>query len=305
MSERERIALIDRLRALPAETEWIELKRNRCEPQVLGQYLSALANSACLANQPRGYLVFGIDDATHAVVGTRFDPYSTKGKGNQDLLPWLAAGLRPNTGFEAHVVEHPDGRVVLFESGPAHGEPVSFHGTPYVRVGSSKTELRNHPEKARALWTRGSDCSAEVCAAASLADLDPDAVAKAREQFVVKHPGQRAPASRKDREPRPPGEARVGAHRAGFGRRRAMTKLGRRAHRHCSRGELLPQSAHMTGFMPLLEPVEFGTLSKGSSQGMSKGRPSGRSDRSYLLAICMDLARRRAGRPRWTREKVA
>jgi ATP-dependent DNA helicase RecG len=192
VNQREHIALIDRLRALPAETEWFDFKRNRCEPQVLGQYLSALANSACLANQPRGYLVFGIDDATHAVVGTRFDPYSTKGKGNQDLLPWLAAGLRPNTGFGAHAVEHPDGRVVLCEIGSARGEPVSFQGTPYVRVGSSKTELRNHPEKARALWTRGSDWSAEVCAAASLADLDPDAVAKAREQFVVKHPGQTA-----------------------------------------------------------------------------------------------------------------
>lgn len=190
MSEREYIALIDRLRGLPAETEWLEFKHNRYEPQQLGQYLSALANSACLANQPRGYLVFGIDDATHAVVGTRFNPYVTKGKGNQDLLPWLAAGVHPNTGFELHIVGHPDGRVVLFEIGPARGEPVSFHGTPYIRVGSSKTELRNHPEKARALWTQGSDWSAEVCASAGLADLDPAAVAKAREQFVVKHPGQ-------------------------------------------------------------------------------------------------------------------
>lgn len=190
MSEREHIALIDRLRALPAETEWFEFKRSHCEPQALGEYLSALANAACLASRPRGYLVFGIDDATHAVVGTRFDPYSTKGKGNQDLLPWLAAGLRPNTGFEAHVVGHPGGRVVLFEVGPANGEPVSFYGTPYVRVGSSKTELRSHTEKARALWTRGSDWSAEVCATASLANLDPDAIAKAREQFVVKHPNQ-------------------------------------------------------------------------------------------------------------------
>lgn len=195
MSEREHIALIDRLRVLPAETEWIEFKRNRCEPQVLGGYLSALANSACLAGQPRGYLVFGIDDATHAVVGTRFDPYSTNGKGNQDLLPWLAAGVRPNTGFEVHVVVHPNGRVVLFEIGPARGEPVSFYGTPYVRVGSSKTELRNHPEKARALWTRGSDWSAEVCEAASLDDLDPEAIAKAREQFAVKHPSQAADAA--------------------------------------------------------------------------------------------------------------
>jgi len=192
MSEREHIALIDRLRALPTETEWFEFKRNRYEPQALGEYLSALANAACLSGQPRGYLVFGIDNATHAVVGTRFDHYSTKAKGNQDLLLWLAAGLRPNTGFEPHVVAHPDGRVVLFEIGPAKGEPVSFYGTPYIRVGTSKTELRKHPEKARALWTRRSDWSAEVCAAASLADLDPDAVAKAREQFVVKHPGQAA-----------------------------------------------------------------------------------------------------------------
>lgn len=190
MSERERIALIDRLRALPTETEWLELKRNRYEPEQLGEYLSALANAACLASQPRGYLIFGIDDASHEVVGTDFDPYATKARGNQDLLPWLAAGLRPNTGFEPYVVAHPDGRVVLFEIGPANGEPVSFYGKAHIRVGTSKTELGKHPEKARALWTRGSDWSVEVCAAASLADLDPDAVAKAREQFVVKHPGQ-------------------------------------------------------------------------------------------------------------------
>ena len=190
MNSSELVALVDRLRALPSETEWLEFKRNRHEPQQLGEYLSALANAACLANRPRGYLVFGIDNDTHSVVGTRFDPYATKGKGNQDLMPWLAAGLRPNPGVEVHVIEHPGGRIVLFEVGPANGEPVAFYGKPYIRVGASKTELRNHPEKARALWTRGSDWSAEVCEAASIDDLDPEAVAKAREQFVVKHPGQ-------------------------------------------------------------------------------------------------------------------
>lgn len=192
MNERDHIALIDRLRALPTETEWLEFKRDRHEPQEIGEYLSALANSACLSGQPCGYLVFGIDDATHAVFGTRFDPYATKAKGNQDLLPWLAAGLRPNTGFEPHVVAHPDGRVVLFEIGPANGEPISFYGTAWIRIGSSKTELNKHPAKARAIWTRGSDWFAEVCEAASLVDLDPDAVTKAREQFVVKHPSQAA-----------------------------------------------------------------------------------------------------------------
>jgi len=192
MSEREQIVLIDRLRGMSAETEWFDFKRNRYDAQDLGEYLSALANSACVANQPRGYLVFGIDDGTHAVVGTDFDPYTAKAKGNQGLLPWLAAGLRPNTGFETHIVEHPDGRVVLFEIGPANGEPVAFYGAAHIRVGSSKTELRNHREKARALWTRGSDWSAEECRGASLDALAPDAVRAAREQFVVKHPSQAA-----------------------------------------------------------------------------------------------------------------
>lgn len=190
MNSHDVIALVDRLRALPTETEWLEFKRNHAEPQEVGEYLSALANEASLGNQPRGYLVFGIDDTTHDVVGTRFDPYAAKAKGNQDLLPWLAALLQPNPGVEAFVVEHPDGRVALLAVGPARDRPVAFSGRAFCRVGTSKTELKKHPEKERALWSRGTDWSAEVCVGASLDDLDPEAIRKAREQFVVKHPGQ-------------------------------------------------------------------------------------------------------------------
>ncbi|HEY3489184.1 MAG TPA: ATP-binding protein [Candidatus Deferrimicrobiaceae bacterium] len=83
MDIRVLIALVDRLRAEPTETEWLEFKANNHEPQRIGENLSALANSACLHNKTRGYLVFGIDDSTHRVVGPRFDPYAEKGKGNQ------------------------------------------------------------------------------------------------------------------------------------------------------------------------------------------------------------------------------
>ncbi|MEO5955120.1 MAG: RNA-binding domain-containing protein [Nitrospiraceae bacterium] len=190
MSTGDLIALVDRLRALSAETEWCEFKRNNCEPQQLGEYLSALANAACVAAQARGYILFGIDDTTHEVVGTPFDPYTSKAKGNQDLLPWLAGGLRPNTGFEPRIVQHPSGRVVLFEIGPARDQPVRFYDEAFIRIGSSKTELSKHPEKARAIWMRGRDWSADVVEAASLADLDPEAITKAREQFIVKHPIQ-------------------------------------------------------------------------------------------------------------------
>jgi len=184
------IALIDRLRGLSSETEWFEFKSNHCESQRLGEYLSALSNSAALAHQQRGYLVFGIDDTTHAVTSTTFDPYTAKGKGNQDLLPWLAAGLRPNVGFENHIVDHPDGRLVVFEVFPARDQPVAFYGVSHIRVGSSLTILDRYPEKARALWMLGQDWSAKEITNATLADLDPDAVAYARTQFGIKHPGQ-------------------------------------------------------------------------------------------------------------------
>jgi ATP-dependent DNA helicase RecG len=190
MNQPELLALLDRLRGLPRETEWLEFKHNNADPQEIGEYLSALANEAALLNQPRGYLIFGVEDASHAVVGSRFDPYTAKGKGNQDLLPWLAAHLQPNPGIEPHCFNHPDGGVVLLAVGPARGRPVEFHGQAYCRAGTSKTKLANHPEKARRLWAQGADWSATICEGASLADLDPEAIAKAREQFQIKHPNQ-------------------------------------------------------------------------------------------------------------------
>ena len=192
MNAQELTALLDRLRGEPHETEWLEFKENHYEPQVLGEYLSALANAACLASKPRGYLVFGIQDQTHAVVGTQFDPYTVKAKGNQDLLLWLAMGLQPNVGFEVSILDHPKGKVVFFEVGPAWDRPVRFYGTAYIRVGTSKTELHKHPEKERAIWTRRTDWSGQVCEGAALADLDPGGLAKAREQFRIKHPKQAA-----------------------------------------------------------------------------------------------------------------
>ena len=54
------MALVDPLRCRSAEREWLEFRRRRCAPDQLGQYLSALGNSACLSDQPKGYLVVGV-----------------------------------------------------------------------------------------------------------------------------------------------------------------------------------------------------------------------------------------------------
>lgn len=190
MNQAALVSLVDQLRAYPSETEWLEFKLNHVAPKVLGEYVSALANEAALKRQPYGYLVFGIDNSSHAVQGADFDPYTAKGQGNQDLLPWLASLLQPNPGIETFTVNHPDGRVIVLRMNPARDRPVEFSGQGYCRAGTSKASLKNHPAKQRALWTLGDDWSAAICDGATLEDLDPAAIAKARQQFQIKHPQQ-------------------------------------------------------------------------------------------------------------------
>lgn len=198
MNPQECTSLLDRLRAEPRETEWLEFKRDRYEPQVLGEYISALANSACLLGKPRAYLVFGIEDGTHAVAGTSFDPAGEKGVGNQLLPIFLSQGLQPNVGYEFYPFTYHGKQVVLFEINPAFGRPVKFKGVAYVRDGTSKTQLTNHPDKERQIWSRHVDWSAQVCESASLADLDEAAIAKARREFKTKYPHQATEADRWD-----------------------------------------------------------------------------------------------------------
>ena len=68
------ISLVHELCKLPQETEWVEFKQNQAEPEVIGEYISALSNSAALLGKSRGYVVWGIEDGTHNVVGTTFRP---------------------------------------------------------------------------------------------------------------------------------------------------------------------------------------------------------------------------------------
>lgn len=51
------VGLVRELCKLPRETEWAEFKENDAEPETLGEYLSALANSAALAGKAFAYLV--------------------------------------------------------------------------------------------------------------------------------------------------------------------------------------------------------------------------------------------------------
>lgn len=144
-------ALVQRLRALPSENEWVEFKVDNDDPDEIGQYVSCLANSAALAGQDTGFMVWGIDDADHAMVGTTFRPSRAK-RGNEDLYAWILRLLAPHVDFSFHEVDFDGTPVVVMRVDAAASLPVKFQGVEYIRVGSYKKPLSKHPDHQRRLW---------------------------------------------------------------------------------------------------------------------------------------------------------
>jgi predicted HTH transcriptional regulator len=145
------LGLVRELCKLPRETEWAEFKENDAEPETLGEYISALANSAALAGKAFAYLVWGVRDDDHAVVGTAFAPGGRK-VGNEELENWLLRALAPKIHFRFFEVAVDSLPVVLLEIERAYRQPVQFKGQEFIRVGTYKKRLKDFPEKERALW---------------------------------------------------------------------------------------------------------------------------------------------------------
>lgn len=146
-------SLLKELCSLPSETEWVEFKRNN-DVEKIGAYISALSNSAALIGKQSAYMVFGVSDDTHEIVGTTFKPSLQKHK-NQEIESWLLQKLQPKIYFQFHEFlagENEDLTVVILAIQPATHNPVQFEGVEYIRVGSYNKKLKEFPEKERALW---------------------------------------------------------------------------------------------------------------------------------------------------------
>lgn len=144
-------SLVLELVKLPDETEWLEFKHNNDDPQMIGEYISALSNSAALNGKTNAYMIWGVEDKTHKIVGTNFNPFSAK-KGGEALENWLLRLLEPKIDFMFYTLQVEGEQVVLLEVAPAYRHPVTFSGTEYIRFGSHKKKLKELAEKERELW---------------------------------------------------------------------------------------------------------------------------------------------------------
>ncbi|MFA4825651.1 MAG: RNA-binding domain-containing protein [Methanoregula sp.] len=186
MSE-DLLAVLHNLITLRTETEWIEFKEEGVDFELIGRYVSALSNEANLNEKPEGWLIFGVTDKyPRKIIGSKFhETPPGLDKLKQKISQQTNHGL---TFSSIHELRTPEGRVVMFRIPPAtRGVPTEWKGRVYGRVHDSLEPLTlNEIQRIR---DQGAtlDWSARVCEKATIADLDPAAIAFARQEYKKKN----------------------------------------------------------------------------------------------------------------------
>ena len=180
--------MLEYLRHLPGETEIVEFKeaKNNYTFDKLGRYFSALANEANLRRLPHAWLVFGIEDKKHNVVGTLY----RRGPNELESLKTEIADTMTNriSFIDIHTLTVDSKRVLMFQIPAApQGIPIAFKGFYYARDGESLVPL-NLEKLERIRFQSRDDWSAAIIPDAGLDDLDPDAIVAARQSYKIRNP---------------------------------------------------------------------------------------------------------------------
>lgn len=144
-------SLLARLCEMPAESAWIEFKVNNSDLDMIGRWISACANAAILEGKERGFLVFGVENRTHSLLGTTVHLDSLQ-KGGENFHNWISRMVEPRISMELLDFKSEGKKFAIICIEPAYDRPVKFSGTEYIRFGENVKRLTDYPERERALW---------------------------------------------------------------------------------------------------------------------------------------------------------
>ena len=184
--------ILTSLLEMPDETETVEFKKaeNSFSDSDLGKYFSALSNEANLKRTKQAWLILGVENSTHQIVGTSYKP----SRASLDELKKKLADQTTNriTFEEIYTVERNGKRVIMFQIPPApQGVPMAYQGHFYGRDGESLVALNLYELETIRNQRIEDDWSIQTVLNAGLEDLDPSAVQKAREIYQAAHPDKK------------------------------------------------------------------------------------------------------------------
>lgn len=128
------------------EKEWFEFKENYDNDNELGEYISALSNSAAYCGKKKAYFVWGINDKTHEPVDTNFN-FDRNARHGEPLIHYLERQLSNNVKIDFDETTWKGKRIVILSISAAKTVPVDWNGQRFIRVGSSKEKLSKFPER--------------------------------------------------------------------------------------------------------------------------------------------------------------
>lgn len=171
-----------------SESEVVEFKKaeNNFDIDELGRYFSALSNEANLRQREFAWIVFGVWDKTHQIVGTTFkDSEVALNKLKQDMSQHTTDNL---IFREIVPIKIEDKRVLLFKV-PASPRNIvmCWKGIAYGRDGESLKPLNQAKRDAIRQQSPIPDWTAQLVTNATIADLDELALATAKVMFKKVH----------------------------------------------------------------------------------------------------------------------
>lgn len=145
------ISILEDLIKRDFETSWFEFKENWFDADKLGEYISALSNSAKVNGSDFAYFFWGISDEGHEIVGTNFD-YNLE-INHEPLEHYLLRNLYPHINFRFDEFKCNGKRIVILIIPSSKNVPTSYKQVRYIRVGSSVESLLRYPEREAELWS--------------------------------------------------------------------------------------------------------------------------------------------------------
>ncbi|OPZ33582.1 MAG: Divergent AAA domain protein [Tenericutes bacterium ADurb.BinA124] len=90
-------------------------------------------------------MIWGASDLTREIVGTNFN--YNQNVNNEPLQHYLTRNLNPSLGFYFSEALINNKRVVLLTISATKIVPTAFKDVRYIRISSSKENLKKHPER--------------------------------------------------------------------------------------------------------------------------------------------------------------
>ena len=185
---------LDELLSMKYETETVEFKeaKDNFSFDDLGKYFSALSNEANLHNEKYAWLVFGVEDKKHNIVGTNYrnddksllalkEEMGKQTTGNLTFIE-IYKCFRKNKNNE-------EKRILVFQIPAAPcGMPVAFKRMYYGRDGEALVGLSIEKIERIRAQNVTNDWSAQIIPNATIEHLSKEAILLARKMYAEKNP---------------------------------------------------------------------------------------------------------------------